>query len=619
MPESRSAATTSSIAAELAPRAAAAVWPLVWTPKDHSATSGTARALPLPTTVMPSPAAPTGAASASADAEAAKTPLSSPPTAWASPSSSSPAHPAAATAARARATATTALRFIVPPISFRGLTPGRAWKFPGDGYARAPLRPGVGGGAPRGSRARSLRRRRRRLGRGGDHGCSEPAAGPGGGARGGERRGGRPPRGRRRLRRLRERRRAPRAGAGRRRGRRGPLGARTAAGHRRRAPGDADHLRAGHDRGGRQGRQGRGQGQGRGRRRRRGRERRRQPRRDDDDPDRDKRDDHGGGMSVATLAEGRYLLERELGRGGMATVHLARDSELDRPVAVKVLAGHLSGDEDLRERFVREARMAAGLSHPNVVQVFDAGEEDGRLFIVMEYVPGVTLADELSRAGRLAPAAAVDLALQACAGLEHAHETGLVHRDVKPGNLLLREDGALKITDFGIARAVEATQLTQIGSVLGTAAYLSPEQAVGERVTAATDIYGLGVVLYELLTGRTPFVIESLGDLVAKHRESAVTPVRELEPAVPEALEAAVMKCLARNPDYRPESAAALARELAAASPEPPTVPLPPSSGVRATEIATAPLGAPPPPAPAATAIRPRRARRDFALPRRGF
>ena len=302
-------------------------------------------------------------------------------------------------------------------------------------------------------------------------------------------------------------------------------------------------------------------------------------------------------MSVATLAQGRYLLERELGRGGMATVHLARDAELDRPVAVKVLAGHLSGDEDLRERFVREARMAAGLSHPNVVQVFDAGEEDGRLYIVMEYVPGVTLADELGRAGKLDPAAAVELALQACAGLQHAHEAGLVHRDVKPGTLIVREDGALKITDFGIARAVEATQLTQVGSVLGTAAYLSPEQAAGERVTAATDIYGLGVVLYELLTGRTPFVIESLNDLLAKHRESAVTPVRELEPAVSEALEAAVMKCLARNPDYRPASAAALAHELAAASPEPPTVPLPPTSGVRTTEVATAPLVRPDAPA----------------------
>ena len=274
----------------------------------------------------------------------------------------------------------------------------------------------------------------------------------------------------------------------------------------------------------------------------------------------------------------------------MSTVHLARDGELDRPVAVKVLAGHLTGDEGLRERFVREARMAAGLSHPNVVQVFDAGEEDGRPFIVMEYVPGVTLSDELRRAGTLAPAVAVDLALQACAGLEHAHEAGLVHRDVKPGNLLLREDGALKIADFGIARAVEATQLTQVGSVLGTAAYLSPEQAAGEPVTAAADIYGLGVVLYELLTGRTPFVFESLGELVAKQRETPITPVRELEPDVPEALEASVMKCLARNPDYRPASAAELAHELAAASPEPPTVPLPQASGVRATEVATVPL-----------------------------
>jgi serine/threonine protein kinase len=298
-------------------------------------------------------------------------------------------------------------------------------------------------------------------------------------------------------------------------------------------------------------------------------------------------------MSTATLAEGRYRLEREIGHGGMATVHLARDVELDRPVALKILAGHLSGDDDFHERFIREARMAAGLAHPNVVQVFDAGEEDGRPFIVMEYVSGVTLADELERTGKLEPAAAVELGLQACAGLEHAHEAGLVHRDVKPGNLLLRDDGVLKITDFGIARAVEGTQLTQVGSVLGTAAYLSPEQAAGERVTAATDIYGLGVVLYELLTGRTPFLIQSLSDLVAQHRAGTITPVSELEPAVPEPLEAAVMKCLARNPDYRPESAAALAHELAAASPEPPTTPLPSAGGVRATEVETVPLERP--------------------------
>ncbi|HZB85456.1 MAG TPA: serine/threonine-protein kinase [Gaiellaceae bacterium] len=323
-------------------------------------------------------------------------------------------------------------------------------------------------------------------------------------------------------------------------------------------------------------------------------------------------------MSVQALAGGRYRVERELGHGGMSTVFLAHDEELDRPVAVKVLAAHLASQPGLYERFVREARMAAKLSHPNVVQVFDAGEEDDRPYIVMEYVPGRTVADELSSSGKLEVARVVDLALQVCGGLELAHSSGLVHRDVKPQNLLVRDDGTVKIADFGIARAVEATNLTQIGSILGTAAYLSPEQAEGETVTAAADIYSLGVVLYELLTGRTPHEFSSLADLVVKQREQAIRPLTDLEPSVPPELEAVVMRCLARNPDYRPSSAAELARELAAASPEPPTVALPRTSGVRATEVATAPLGTPPP-APTTTADRPRRARRDFALPRRGF
>ena len=300
-------------------------------------------------------------------------------------------------------------------------------------------------------------------------------------------------------------------------------------------------------------------------------------------------------MNVQTLAAGRYRIVDVLGRGGMATVYLARDDELERPVAVKVLAGHLADDPTFRGRFVREARLAAQLSHPNVVQIFDQGEDDGNPYIVMEYVDGPSLADELDAKDRLDSARAVDLGVQACAGLEHAHTAGLVHRDIKPGNLLVRSDGTVKIADFGIARAAETTRLTQMGSVLGTAAYLSPEQALGEDVTAAADIYSFGCVLYECLAGRTPYVFETLAELAVKHRGEPITPLRELRPVLSEELEAVVMRCLARNPAYRPPSAAALAQELAAAGPEASTRQLPRPSGVRASEVHTVPLSSPSP------------------------
>jgi eukaryotic-like serine/threonine-protein kinase len=275
-------------------------------------------------------------------------------------------------------------------------------------------------------------------------------------------------------------------------------------------------------------------------------------------------------MGAATI-DGRYRLERPLGQGGMASVYLGHDTELDRPVAIKLLAENLAGDEEFRRRFVREARLAARLSHPNVVSVYDAGEDDGRPYIVMEHVDGETLADVLARRGRLPPDEARELAAQAANGLAHAHEAGLVHRDIKPQNLILRRDGTVKIADFGIARAAETT-ITQTGTVLGTAAYLAPEQALGEEVTAAADVYSLGAVLYELLTGRPPFEFESLADLADQQRGMEITPVRELAPDVPPELEDVVMRCLARNPAYRPASAGELARVLSGG--EAPTQPI---------------------------------------------
>lgn len=284
---------------------------------------------------------------------------------------------------------------------------------------------------------------------------------------------------------------------------------------------------------------------------------------------------------------------RVLGHGGMASVVLAHDLELDRPVAIKRLAENLAANDEFKRRFLREARLAARLSHPNIVAVYDVGEEDGRPFIVMEYVEGETLADLLHGRGRLEPEEAAALALQACAGLETAHEAGLVHRDIKPQNLLVTPGGALKIADFGIARSLDGTRLTQVGTVLGTAAYLAPEQAAGETVTAAADVYALGAVLYELLTGRPPHVADSLAELAARQQEGAIAPVRELAPDVPAATEDAVMHALARDPEYRPPSAAALADELRA-RPTAVTMnqrPSPPTHGSRRTLLAALALG----------------------------
>ncbi len=212
------------------------------------------------------------------------------------------------------------------------------------------------------------------------------------------------------------------------------------------------------------------------------------------------------------IADERYQLERRLGNGGMATVYLARDPKLGREVAVKLLAENLAGDDQARLRFEREARLAARLDHPNVVQVFDVGEDDGQPFIVMEHVDGGTLGDLIGRRGRRGSRERrLDLFGQACAGLAHAHGQGLVHRDVKPHNLLLRkEDGRLKVADFGIARAAEEAAVTQTGQVLGTKPYMAPEQLEGREATPATDVYGLGIVGRELFGDRPPAGLDEI-------------------------------------------------------------------------------------------------------------
>jgi serine/threonine protein kinase len=263
-------------------------------------------------------------------------------------------------------------------------------------------------------------------------------------------------------------------------------------------------------------------------------------------------------LSTTTLADGRYRLERELGRGAMATVFLARDEELERPVAVKLLEESAAADESLRRRFTREAQIAAALSHPNVVAVFDVGEADGRPYIVMECVEGPTLAERLTAEGPLPPAEVAEIGRQVCAGLERAHAAGLVHRDLKPGNLIQGRDGTVKIADFGIAYAAEATSLTEAGTILGTASYLAPEQAEGGPVTEASDLYALGAVLYELLSGRPPYAFESLADVGTGARLSSPPPLD----GVPEELERVVLQCLEPSPDDRPGSAAEMRRAL---------------------------------------------------------
>ncbi len=265
------------------------------------------------------------------------------------------------------------------------------------------------------------------------------------------------------------------------------------------------------------------------------------------------------------IFNGRYELHRRLGRGGMAEVYLARDQLLDRPVAVKVLFPALATDAGFVERFRREAQAAANLQHPNIVSVFDWGEANGTYFIVMEYVEGHTLADTIRDEGRLHPDRAAEVTADIAAALGFAHRNRVVHRDVKPGNVLITRDGGVKVADFGIARALSDSSdqnLTKTGSVMGTATYFSPEQARGAPVDPRSDLYSLGVVLYEMITGHPPFAGDSAVAIAYKHVQENPVPPRRLDAALPETLEAITLKCLAKNPANRYPSAQDLRADL---------------------------------------------------------
>ena len=268
-------------------------------------------------------------------------------------------------------------------------------------------------------------------------------------------------------------------------------------------------------------------------------------------------------VSQSRIFSGRYEITHLIARGGMAQVYRAHDNLLDREVALKVLFPELSVDQTFVERFRREAQSAARLSHPNIVPVFDWGEDHGTYFIVMEYVDGRPLSQVIKDLGTVPPKRAAVIAANVAAGLAYAHRRGMVHRDVKPGNVLITDDGSVRVTDFGIARAVNTEDdLTQAGSVMGTATYFSPEQAEGKAVDGRSDIYSLGVVLFEMLLGRPPFQGDSPVAVASMHVRNSVPLPRDLMVGIPEAIEAITMKALAKDPALRYQDAEEMRADL---------------------------------------------------------
>jgi eukaryotic-like serine/threonine-protein kinase len=329
------------------------------------------------------------------------------------------------------------------------------------------------------------------------------------------------------------------------------------------------------------------------------------------------------------LIADRYRIEDRLGSGGMSSVFRSTDTILERTVAVKILAEHLSDDDRFVARFRREALAVAKLVHPNIVQVYDTGIDSGRHYIVMEYVRGRSGAQLLQAEGKLDPETTVEIGVQACAGLDYAHRHGIIHRDVKPGNLMIiggpagGGDMTVKLADFGIARASEQTRITQVGSVVGTAAYLAPEQARGEEATPSSDAYSLGVVLYQFLTGRLPYEGASLAELAVRQQSEQPLHPSSYNDAVPQSVGDAVLVALESDPSRRFAAAGELAdalrrgltgesppgtaatRVLAGDEPTPPTRHLPRTGTQRRPQRRPAP---PRQPAPAPTPRRRRRA-----------
>ena len=258
----------------------------------------------------------------------------------------------------------------------------------------------------------------------------------------------------------------------------------------------------------------------------------------------------------------RYQIIKTLGEGGMANVYLAHDTILDRNVAVKVLRGDLANDEKFVRRFQREALSASSLSHPNIVEMYDVGEDDGQYYIVMEYVDGMTLKQVLKKRGHLSVTEVIDIMLQVTDGMAHAHDAYIIHRDIKPQNIMILSNGMIKITDFGVATALNSTQLTQTNSVMGTVHYLPPEQANGKGSTIRSDIYSMGIMMYELLTGLVPYKGDNAVEIALKHLKEPLPSVRKFNSSIPQSIENVIIKATAKNPKNRYTDARAMHEDL---------------------------------------------------------